>query len=716
MGKAMARHGQTMHAHLSGVSALAAGFAAKFGCPAWGGWIGEGHDWRKYDPRWQQYLLTSVGRENHAYESAAEYWYRYGNLGLVAAYAIAGHHTHLPNYTAGLDHWKGKQVIPDGCIEWMPSVDFAVGKKALLNEFSAFLPDPESYHLWIRMLFSALVDADRLNAEAAVEPAKTAFRRQYESFEQLEEKFDAYLTGLQQEAVVTSVNASRRAILAEVLQNAERQPGFFSLNVPTGGGKTLASMAFALRHRRKFGLDRVIMAIPYCSIIEQTAAIYRKIFGAVNVLEHHADFIPFDDDKKTELSAQRELAVENWDMPIVVTTNVQLLESLLGANASQVRKVHNIARSVVILDEVQMLPPDHLRPILSVLRMLVKHFGCSVVLCSATLPSLEAEWIGPSECCCPGVSSVYPLISDPEKWASELCRVRLERTGRLSRDALAARLDNERQALCIVNTKAGCRELFHALHSENKYHLSAAMCPVDRSCCLARIRADLAGDRPVVVVATQVVEAGVDFDFPVVCREWAGLDSLAQAAGRCNREGKLEYGRVILFESENRLPTGTISHGVEVAKQLPADFTLTPQYFREYFEKFYHCCCKFKDLRDFDKAKFNKRLVEESKSLYFSFHDFALDFHLIDDAWQVPVVTAYREGAGLIQELREKGPSRERFRAMQPYTVNVPKKRLEWELEVGRVAELFGVYVQNTPNWYREGVGVELGNDELLMA
>ena len=484
-------------------------------------------------------------------------------FGKLIAYCVAGHHAGLPD---------GNEGGEESCLAQRLARSQS-GDGYLASELPQSLETPPisrfpssaerrgfSLAFFTRMIYSCLVDADYLDTEAFFDPQNVAKRGQGPAIVELRPLLDKHLKKIADKADSTDVNRLRARILAECHKAAKLDAGLFSLTVPTGGGKTLSSMAFALDHAQRHGLQRVIYVIPYTSIIEQTARVFRDVFGAEAVLEHHSNFIQEKDqsgDDDTE--ERRRLAAENWDAPIVVTTNVQFFESFFANRSSKTRKLHNVAGSVVILDEAQMLPVSLLKPTLEVIRELVEHYRSSVVLCTATQPALMAREEFKS-----GLEGAREMISAPLDLEKAFKRVHETHLGEIADEELVKRIRKERQCLCIVNTKKHARELFQAMSDEpGVFHLSAAMCPVHRSKVLGHaknpepgsIRERLGEREPCRVVSTQLVEAGVDLDFPVVFRAMAGIDSLVQAAGRCNREGKIvEGGSLYVFTPEAGLP------------------------------------------------------------------------------------------------------------------------------------------------------------------
>ena len=475
-------------------------------------------------------------------------------VGKMLAFCIAGHHAGLANAVNG----ERSSSLADRLAEQVPKPDPCWQEEVALDAIDPPRVAPRSgdhigfsASMFVRMVFSALVDADYLDTEAyyAATQGADVPRGGHPSLTELRSRLDDHLGTLARDAPESAVNAVRARVLQNVRMRAGTDPGMFSLTVPTGGGKTLSSLAFALDHAVHHGLSRVIYVIPYMSIVEQTAAVFRDALQSGRertefVLEHHSGF------EEERLGARSgadklRLAMENWDAPIVVTTAVQFFESLFARRPSRCRKLHNIANSVVILDEAQTLPLHHLRPCVAALDELARNWRTSVVLCTATQPALgEADFRE-------GFRAVRELAPDPPRLAAELRRTRIRSAGRQNDAALVEKLRDARQVLCIVNTRRHARDLYTALaDAEGACHLTTLMCAAHRRERLHAVRAGLAKGEPVRLVATSLVEAGVDVDFPEVWRAQAGLESIIQAAGRCNREGRLRSADVFVFEPE----------------------------------------------------------------------------------------------------------------------------------------------------------------------
>jgi len=658
------------------VSDRAKTFAAAFGADDWGSAAGLLHDIGKDQQVVQDYLRRSAKGEaslrgpDHSTAGALEALARYGDkLGRLLSYVTAGHHGGLPDGVVGFERRLAKIFPPlteptTTLLDALPALKglpLAPRSSALGFQFMFF----------VRMLFSCLVDADSLCTEAFTSPDKAAWRRGYLSLPEMKARLDAHLADIIAEAKNTKVNRLRAEILSACRANAADAPGLFSLTVPTGGGKTLSSLAFALDHAQAHGLERVIYVIPYTSIIEQNAAVFRRALEQRDgeaVLEHHSNFEPppsknAEDEEGEEYSRAR-LAAENWDAPLVVTTNVQFFESLFASRRSPCRKLHNIARSVVVLDEAQMLPPDFLLPCIETLRELGANYGASVVLCTATQPALKRRDEFKR-----GLDGVREIAPEPTRLYEELKRVRVTDLGKLDDAALAARLADHSQALCIVNTRRHARELYERLAvGEETVHLSANMCPAHRTHKLAVIKQRLKKELPCRVISTQLVEAGVDLDLPVVYRALAGLDSLAQAAGRCNREGKLECGEVFLFRSEAGLPhfAKQAAQATDTVLRRHGDDPLSLAATQAYFEEFY-----WQRGARLDKEDLLARMQEGARGLVFPFPEVASLFSIIDDFTEPLVIPWNAEARQIVAALEHADFPARHLRRAQRYTVSV---------------------------------------------
>ncbi|QNM98360.1 CRISPR-associated endonuclease Cas3'' [Chitinimonas koreensis] len=716
-----------LHEHLHEVARLAAERATVFAAEEWARLAGRWHDLGKYRPPFQGKIrkgsgfdpdahIEQGGRANHSTAGALHaietLRQRHGSVGELAgrvlAYLIASHHAGLydweSNVSAGLkarlaDAESRREY--DEALSARPAADILADEDfnpgpSLKAVLAAEHDQPGAYALWVRMLFSALVDADFLDTERFMDPAQFERRGRFPAIAELRAAYDAHMARFGEPA--GAVNQLRARVLAQCRWKASETPGAFSLTVPTGGGKTLASLGFALEHALRHGKRRIVYAIPYTSIIEQTTDVFRRVFEGLAgdpVIEHHSQA-----ERDGDTLASR-LACENWDAPLIVTTNVQLFESLFAARTSHCRKLHNLAGSVIVLDEAQQLPPEFLQPILDVLRLLIAHYGVTVVFCTATQPVLtHREMLDPRH----GLrgfeeGQVCEIIDDPDALFDALKRVAVELPADLAAhgdwDEIAAAIAAEDCILAIVNRKSDARELWRRL-PEGAICLTTDLCGAHRAALLAEIRTRLDGrrtgsdPRPLHVVSTSLIEAGVDVDFPVVWRALAGLDSIAQAAGRCNREGRLDgLGRVKVFVPPTGEPRGTLAlaagatravlHGYDDpdGSRLLADRNGMWRYFRRYYAD-----CGGHDQRGIVDLLHRDVLTPRLDGmLAVAFRTAAERFRLIDDEERVTVYVCYPAGdekvQALLDRLAQGQAERWSIRALQRYAVSVRKKDMQ---------------------------------------
>ena len=543
---------QTVMEHLEGTACFARQFASVFNADSLAYRCGKLHDIGKYSREFQKRILENGYKTDHSTAGAIE---AFKTKDIFSAFCIAGHHGGLPD-GGNMKTDTHNDATLAGKLKREPGKSLPV-YASFLAEVSvppAELPDylgKSGFRdaLFIRMLYSALVDADFLDTERFMSGG-TIQRGNYDSVDTLLERLMLYVERWRD--AKTSIEKNRNAVLRACMEAGKKEQGIYKLTVPTGGGKTVASLMFALCHARKHGLRRVIYVIPYTNIIEQTASVFAGIVGEENVLEHHSyvDYEP-DENDYDPMAIKKRLATENWDAPIIVTTSVQFFESLFSNKPSRCRKLHNIAGSVVIFDEAQMLPTAYLKPCVAAIYELTAHYKCTAVLCTATQPSLDKLLREYAPDC--KTEEIFPGYKE---LFAEMRRVRYEHAGELSNDALAERLNRHSQVLCIVNRRDEAQAVFEKLKPEGRYHLSTRMVPFDRRRTIQEIKRRLNEGEVCRVVSTSLVEAGVDLDFPTVYRAEAGLDSILQAAGRCNREGKraLEESVVNIYRSEKNAP------------------------------------------------------------------------------------------------------------------------------------------------------------------
>lgn len=707
-------------AHLSAVGELGASLGAIFNASDWLRLAGLWHDLGKYQEAFQRHIRkasgfdahieTSPGKVKHAIAGAIHATEKCGPYGQLLAYLIAGHHAGLPDWHA--DEGGGAALSQELANEVATLTQAkAGGAPAAILDPGIALPRPPireacELHFWLRMLFSCLVDADFLDTEAFMDEGRANLRGGYPDLLALKDAYDRHMAA-NFSAADTHVKTLRSEILSACLARAGEAPGLFSLTVPTGGGKTLASLGFALHHAVRHGLKRVIYVIPYTSIIEQTADVFRGVFAGVSpspLIEHHSNL---ESEHETPRS---RLACENWDAPIVVTTNVQFFESLYAARPSRCRKLHNIAESVVILDEAQLLPPEHLAPVVDSLRQLTARYRVSVVLSTATQPEVgktRRDNFGRVEL--QGLGDARELAPDPARLYRELQRVsiRLPASAQDRRDwdGLAAELAMETQVLCIVNRRDDAETLWRKLPADgHAIHLSARMCGAHRASVIASIRQRLKEGLPVRVVSTQLVEAGVDLDFPVVYRAMAGLDSIAQAAGRCNREGRLSgKGRVIVFNPPRPSPSGLQLKAEQAAQQVLRDSSgepLTPANYARYFDRFYSV------MNGYDQHGVLSLLTRDAAKGQFQFRTAAQKFQLIPDQGQRPVFVQWGEGMALIERLKRDQPHRELMRRLQRQTVTLYDRQWKALLASGDLELHEDFLIQKSEALYHADLGL----------
>jgi len=547
-----------------------------------------------------------------------------------------------------------------------------------------------------RMLFSCLVDADYLDTERFLDGKKGGWRSDYPALRALAERFWARFNALRDEAdSVSEVNQQRECVLRDCLAAAGRDAGLFSLTVPTGGGKTLASLAFALEHARKHAKRRIIYVIPFTSIIEQNAAVFREMLGDDAVLEHHCNFTPDESDWRTRLAS------ENWDAPVVVTTNVQFFNSFYANRPSKCRKLHRVADSIVIFDEVQAIPVERLTPCLEVIKELSANYGVTSVLCTATQPAVSY-----SEQFQSGLRNVREIVGDVPELFAALKRTEEAFVGEFTEEEVAARLATEDQALCIVNTRQQAQDVFQALpESERNIHLSALMYPAHRTRKLGEVRRrlDLKNAEPCRVVSTQLIEAGVDVDFPCVYRAVSGIDSIAQAAGRCNRNGRHRLPRPVhVFAFPEDTACAFFRQAAQSAAKLFDRYRgklTSPECVGEYFADYF-----WKNEQRMDQGNIVRQCMQ-AQTLDIQFKDIA-NFRMIETA-TVPVVIALENDAvELVRSLQYAKRAGGILRRLQKYTVQIYHYQFD-EIRDWLSSPRPGVFVLDSEELYSEQTGLK---------
>lgn len=631
------------------------------------------HDLGKYQPAFQNYLENGGRRGSVPHASWGAGYARILRT-IEASIAIDGHHKGLPDNS----HWKndtepyrrGELADFEEIVKYF-WFDIGLSESDIKLGGAISFPDMSQREIFVRYLFSALTDADWLSTEEHFDSKKTELRTTFvlpveEMIAKLEFEFA-------QKSTSGEINCLRNAARSQAIGKALLPPAFYSLTLPTGMGKTLTSLAWALRHAKQNNLKRIIIVLPYISIIDQTAQELKRIFGEEWVLEHHSSYNEEHkdgDDKNENYSPEqkrKQLACENWDFPVIVTTTVQFFESLFSNKPSKCRKVHNIAESIVIFDEVQSIPKEIILPTLQILNDVQAVMRVSFLFCTATQPAYEKR-LGFD-----GITSISPLVENPGVLYDRTRRVdyclldnlTVIDSGRLSK----AVMECDDSTLVIFNTKKVALEFFYTMKAlgrwDCKYHLSTAMCPAHRKMVIGKIRADLAEKKKILVISTQLIEAGVDFDFPVLFRAMAPLEAVIQSAGRCNREGKMaDFGKVFLFKLEDaKMPNSTYAACAGFAEELiKAD--INRLYTHDVFEKYYA------DVFALYIDQVKQQSINNARK-EFNFETVNDSYRFIDNASEGLFIYNYNEESRqLLHALQYKEfLSRDDYRKMQAFTV-----------------------------------------------
>lgn len=670
---------QSVQEHLENVGKLAAEFCKdyqiqKLDVSQYAYETGLAHDIGKYSEAFQRKIKENLDISvDHSTAGAREMQKK---RMLAAAFAIAGHHGGIPN---GRDTTKQnlmeritkRELEPYE--EYKEEVSLKVVEEPKLSSFD------EAF--FTRMVFSALVDADFLDTERFMNRGNVE-RGNYDSINNLYKKVMGYIEPWRNVTEQTSkLNGIRTDILEQCLRQGEEERGLYSLTVPTGGGKTVSSLAFALTHAKKHEMQRIIYVIPYTSIIEQNVAVFRKILGEQNVLAHYSNSFLDSENVKKDYYEKHKLSIENWDAPVIVTTNVQFFESLYSNRVSKCRKLHNIANSVVIFDEVQMIPLNYLKPCVKAIQSLVESYQVSAVLCSATQPALE-KWMKPlmAKEICPNYRELFQCLK----------RTQIKDAGKITEGDLLQRIISENQILIIVNTKKEAQNIYQKMQDEGSYHLSTYMTPYDRKRTLRIIRERLQKGEKCRVISTSLVEAGVDLDFPVVFREMAGLDSIIQAAGRCNREGKrsLDESMVWVFRLEEKIPA-MIEKNVAMTEETLQKYE---QYDAPDVIRYYFTSLQSLDEGTLDQYHIIDGFERNLDGIVMPFKKVAEVFHLIDSDTRMLVIPVEEEAIRLVEELQERIRNQENFKVILQklgiYAINIYSNEYQKMLEDNSAYEI----------------------------
>lgn len=677
---------QLLLEHLMGTAKKASFFAKHFGKSETAFICGLLHDIGKYSDEFQDRIKNDGKLCDHSSAGAKVLKSISPAMGNLLGYVITGHHAGLLNgggwgAVSGDGSLQGrlKKEVPDfSAYRNEITADMFPPMISIARQLADSKPLDErdqgfSFSFLVRMIFSCLVDADFIDTEEFMNEGRVP-RGLICDFVELQDKI---IRKTSEFDTIRDINKKRREILEQCLGKAEGTQGVYKLSVPTGSGKTISSMAFALKHiRHNPSLRRIIYVIPFMSIIEQNAKVFSDILGERYVLEHHSNY-DFDQNDEQNYNIKK-LSAENWDIPIVVTTNVQFFESIYGNRSSKLRKLHNMANSVIILDEVQMLPVEYLIPCAKALEELVNNYNCSVVLCSATQPEVErfmSEKIKVKEICS-NIAEMYEFFN----------KTKVKFIGNKTADELVSRLQGLDQCLLIVNTKKQARKIYEKLEKaygqEGIFHLSTYMCPAHRFEKIEEIRKRLDDKAKCIVVSTSLIEAGVDIDFPVVYRAMCGLDSIIQAAGRCNRERRNDLAYVYVFdftdaeyEISKSTPFGNyLSQRQSITEIVSSKYedVTRPEAIKEYFDILFNNA----SVSELDKKHIVKRLNEgfdktSPMDFNFDFEDIARDFKMIEDN-DYSVIVKYNDDAkSKINELVYGYYTRDKLRSVQKYTVNL---------------------------------------------
>lgn len=699
---------QTILEHAKGVADLAYLFAKPFGGEEEAYQIGLGHDIGKYSDDFQEHIRGNMGKVDHSTAGAKEMM----KIGSVAGmYVASGHHGGLPDAGGKFDMPGQMPTLTAKIKKAIP--DYSAFKKEIMLRTPEFPKLSYGKHpgfcksFYIRMMYSCLVDADYLDTEQFMRP-ETKRPDDYLSIKELCDILEKYIQEKGYLSGSDGINAKRSEILKNCIDKGKgSDKGLYTLTVPTGGGKTIASLAFALEHAKKNGLKRVIFVVPYCAIIDQTVDIYKEIFGEKNVLAHYSEA---QYENREEGGDSKHLAAENWDMPIIVTTAVQFFESMFANKPSKCRKLHNIAESVVIFDEAQTIPIDYLRPCIYTISELTLNYKTSCVLCTATQPAIDflVNEYDPQ-------IKINEIITDPQKYFKDFQRVRYEDVGKITIEDLAARISKEKQVLCIVATRKDAKNLYDLTKSDNTFHLSTLMPPAKRRKTLEIIRRKLASGEECRVISTSLIEAGVDIDFPCVYKARAGLESVAQAGGRCNREGRLDAGVVRVFELTDEryvTPEQDRRRKAEMFATKNTDDYASPATIEKYYNYLYSYSGKGNLIRNdfFDTKQIVSDLDDGAKGNMYPFKKIADKVNLIDDKDQKTVfIPIDQKAKGLADILISGGNGIDKglYRKVGPYCVNIFDDQI-WNIKDSLIKINDDLYVLTDMSLYNEKTGLKI--------
>lgn len=704
---------QSIKEHLFGTAELAKQFADNFGCGQAGYLCGLMHDIGKYSEDFQRRICDPehVKKVDHSTAGAKELCKRSEEY-MPLAMAVAGHHSGLQDggnrrvRDAGDGTFFGRlhKEIP-ACDDWEKEIVF---EEAEIPTFWNGGKNPAfSMAFFIRMIYSCLVDADYLDTEKFMSSGNDD-RGNYSSGIELLRRFEKYISGWIHRRDFDSerqkqICRKRTEILLDCMKKGgQLDRGLYSLTVPTGGGKTTASLGFALKQMQKYDMRRIIYVIPYTSIIDQTAMIFSNILGEENVLEHHSGILYEVKEGEQEKNYQKALATENWDRPVIVTTAVQFFESLFASRSSKCRKLHNIANSVLVFDEAQTIPVPYLEPCVAAMAELAAHYNATVVLCTATQPALGQMFQKYLDRLI--LREICDDVEDTYRWFR---RTDIRHAGTMDPDRLCGELLENRQVLCIVNRRKTAQEIYECLAGEGTYCLTTLLYPADRKRKIGEIRQRLREGLPCRVIATSLIEAGVDVDFPKVYRQETGLDSVIQAAGRCNREGKRSINESVVsvfqlkganskFLAQNIAAFQWMQRQFEDLGDLKAIFGYF-QFYRELLGN-----------ENLDVKNIMKSFQKSLNGSVFPFKSVAEQFRLIENE-TIAVYIPLGEGKLLTDQLTAGTFDRNTFRQLGQYGINVFSNHLRALQESGCLECLWDhIYILRDLTQYREDTGLQM--------
>ena len=701
---------QTIEEHLKGVAELAAGNSVELFKPL-AYTAGIAHDIGKYSDAFQKRLNGSNCKFEHSACGAIELGELAENkmqreMTYMLQYCVAGHHTGLPDGGTSVDSADGDNTLHSKLKRkknYIGDSDYSSYK----NDFELALPDYsqvlaelnrsmniidliERYAFFTRYVFSCLTDADFIDTERFCSPdINRELSADFESIERsLDDKFRSFIAD-------TPLKIARNILQEQAFLNGNDDAQISILNMPTGSGKTLCSLKIALNKVRSHHKKRIIYVIPYTSIIEQTAEIFEKLFEEyADIVQHHSNYCYETDDDSTAGKLKR--SIENWDAPIIITTTVQFFQSIYHYKGSGLRKLHNLADSVIIFDEIHMLPIECLQPCLRAIGYVTKYLSSEAVLLSATMPdytNLLEKYIGTYTC--------SELIKDKSAF-SFFHKCRYNYIGETEMESICEKAEEYDSSLIIVNSRKTARETFHMLTGK-KFHLSTYMTPSDRSDTIAEIRRSLENGEKIKVVSTSLVEAGVDLDFQAVFRQLAGLDSILQSGGRCNREGRMECGDVFIFETDEK-PRGDMKIRTSIVKDIletGADIS-SGDSISEYYKRVF----------DYSDELIDKNTISKGQPIPLDsipFRTYAEGFRFIREETVSVVIDDRPETSELLEQIRFGG--KKIRRKLQRYSVSL-KMHGEFEkaLSLGLLHDTGeGVYVLANNDYYNSETGFDVG-------